>query len=120
MIVTGSLVCLAVDPFDVEYAYNCHYNWVSLYNSQGNGQETLSQDNKTTWFHTNSSITQMGCIFELSIVDASSPTHYELPANEASLCPGLMDISARSDAALVANPMHVKHLRFTVTPARCI
>ena len=81
LIFLGSLVRLAVEAFDVEYACNCQYDWVSVYNSQGallqtwygshgKGQETLSPDNMTIWFHTDSSITQTGWIFELSIVDA--------------------------------------------------
>ena len=57
LIFLGSLVRLGIEAFDVEYACNCQYDWVSVYNSQGfllqtwcgsqgNGQKKTLQ---TTW-----------------------------------------------------------------------
>merc|ERR1712038_1302065 len=111
----GMMVRLAVQAFDVEYACTCDYDFVKIYNSNGdlmhtwcggeaNGQETLSMDNMTIWFSTDGSVTATGFIFELSVTDPTTVETYQLANYEASSCPGPMEVVDVTDAILIASP----------------
>jgi len=113
----GKMVLLTVEAFDVEYSYNCIYDFVSIYNSHGdlvntwcgsnaNGNEAVSLNNMTIWFHTDDSVTATGFILKLSVIEPSSLMPFELPTYEARACPGPIELDDVTDRPVViASPM---------------
>jgi len=112
----GMAVQLTVQQFHLEGGANCPYDWVSVYNNagalistwcgtDGNGQQAISADSLTIWWHTDYSVTASGFLFDLSITNASAVPPYQGPEHGAAACPGpfIQDL-ALSAELVIASP----------------